>query len=88
MSENPAKPARPPEAIDKDFAELMASQLPGPPARDKFERLWDEANSIAAQTILTPQGQQYLSLLKRMHQTFESRYPDNKPINGSGSRRR
>lgn len=87
MSENTAKPARSPEAINRDFADLMAAQLPGVPARDKFERLWDEANSIAAQTILTPQGQEYLSLLKRMHQTFESRYPNHGSVNGSGGRR-
>ncbi|MFL9933023.1 hypothetical protein P0D88_28250 [Paraburkholderia sp. RL18-103-BIB-C] len=87
MSENSARPARSPEAIDRDFADLMAAQLPGAPARDKFERLWDEANSIAAQTILTPQGQQYLSLLKRMHQAFESRYSSNGSVNDSGRQR-
>lgn len=88
MSENTAKPARSPEAIDKDFADLMASKLPGTVARDKFERLWDETNAIAAQTVLTPQGQKYLALLKRMHQTFESRYPESGPINGFGYLRR
>ncbi|WP_454826978.1 hypothetical protein [Paraburkholderia xenovorans] len=88
MSEDAAKSVRSPEAIDQDFAELIASGLPGSVARDKFERLWDEANAIAAEIVLTPRGQQYLSLLKRMHQTFESRYPAGRPVNGSGIRRR
>ncbi|EIF35173.1 hypothetical protein BCh11DRAFT_02986 [Burkholderia sp. Ch1-1] len=82
MSDHAAKSVRSPEAIDRDFAELIASGLPGTVARDKFERLWDEANAIAAEIVLTPQGQKYLSLLKRMHQTFESRYPARRPANG------
>jgi hypothetical protein len=48
----------------REDVKLMAAQWPGVPARDKFERLWDEANSIAAQTILTPLRQQYLLLLQ------------------------
>lgn len=79
--------ARSPEAIDKDFAELMASTMPKDAVRDKFERLWDEANAIAARTVHTLEGQRYISLLKRMHQTFEGRYPVDATINGHGKRR-
>jgi hypothetical protein len=74
MSNKTPGPARSPEAIDRDFADLMASKMPGALARVKFEMLWDEANAIAAQTVHTAEGQQYISLLKRMHQTFEGRY--------------
>jgi hypothetical protein len=87
MPDKTSGAARSAEAIDKDFADLMASEMPGAVARDKFESLWDEINAIAAQTIDTAAGQQYLSLLKRMHQTFESRYPAKGAMNGYGKRR-
>jgi hypothetical protein len=87
MPDKPQPHARSPEAIDKDFAELIASKMPMDAARDKFERLWDEANAIAAQTVHTVEGQRYISLLKRMHQTFESRYAVDSAINGYGKRR-
>lgn len=87
MSDKTPPHARSPEAIDQDFADLMASKMPGDAARDKFERLWDEANAIAAQTVSTAEGQRYISLLKRMHQTFEDRYPVDGAINGHGKRR-
>lgn len=87
MSDKTPRDARSPEAIDQDFADLMASKIPSEAARDKFERLWDEANAIAAQTVYTVEGQRYISLLKRMHQTFEGRYPVEGAINGHGKRR-
>ncbi|MGF6723891.1 hypothetical protein P3T43_003256 [Paraburkholderia sp. GAS41] len=74
MSDTTAKPARTPEAIDKDFTDLMASRLPVTVAREKFERLWDEANSVAARLVGTEPGRSYLALLKRMHETFENHY--------------
>jgi hypothetical protein len=87
MSDKTPPQARSPEAIDKDFADLIASKIPSDAARDKFERLWDEANAIAARTVHTEEGQRYISLLKRMHQTFEDRYPVDGAINGHGARR-
>jgi hypothetical protein len=87
MSESTTGARRSPEAIDSDFADLMASKLPVAVARDKFERLWDEANAIAAQLVLTPEGPRYVSLLKRMHQMFESQYSLRGPINGHESKR-
>ncbi|SDR24484.1 hypothetical protein SAMN05443245_3876 [Paraburkholderia fungorum] len=86
MPDKTPPPARTPEAIDQDFADLMASKMPTDAARDKFERLWDEANAIAAQTVHTVEGQRYISLLKRMHQTFEGRYPVDGAINGHAKR--
>ncbi|WP_429304096.1 hypothetical protein [Paraburkholderia sp. GAS199] len=65
----------------------MAARLPHDAARDKFERLWDETNALAAKTVHTFDGQPYLSLLKRMHQTFESRYSNGAFMNGHGKRR-
>ncbi len=82
-----ARPARSAQAIDRDFEDLIASRLPGTIARDKFERLWDETNAVAAEMVLTAQGQPYISLLKRMHQTFESRYPGGTPTNGFDDQR-
>lgn len=87
MSDKAPPHARSPEAIDKDFDDLMASKVPTDAMRDKFEKLWDEANAIAAQTVHTVEGQRYLSLLKRMHQTFEGRYCGDGAINGHGKRR-
>jgi hypothetical protein len=74
MPDTTAKPARTPEAIDKDFTDLMASRLPVTVAREKFERLWDETNSLAAQLVGTERGRPYLTLLRRMHETFENHY--------------
>jgi hypothetical protein len=74
MPDITAKPARAAEAIEKDFADLMASRLPVTVAREKFERLWDEANTLAAQLVSTERGRPYLSLLRRMHETFEGHY--------------
>jgi hypothetical protein len=87
MSDKTPSFARSPEAIDKDFADLMAAQMPRAVARDKFETLWDEANAIAAQTVHTAEGQRYISLLKRMHQTFEDRCPVVGVVNGHDKRR-
>jgi hypothetical protein len=87
MSDKASRPARSAEAIDRDFADLMASKMPGPVARDKFETLWDEANSIAAQTVHMIEGQEYIALLKRMHATFEDRYPSDSVTNGQLKRR-
>lgn len=67
-------PSRPIQEIESDFDDLMASRLPGTVARDKFERLWDETNSAAAELVSTSGVTPYLSLLKRMHQAFEYRY--------------
>jgi nucleoside diphosphate kinase len=87
MSDKTPPHARSPEAIDKDFADLMASKMPSDAARDKFERLWDETNAIAAQTVHTLEGQRYISLLKHMHETFEGHYAANGTINGHGKKR-
>ncbi|RKT26404.1 hypothetical protein B0G69_2149 [Paraburkholderia sp. RAU2J] len=86
MSDKSHQPGRSPEAIDQDFADLMASKMPSAVARDKFERLWDEVNAIAVKTVHTAEGQRYISLLKRMHQTFEDRYPVGGVVNGHGKR--
>jgi hypothetical protein len=88
MPDTTAKPARTPEAIDKDFTDLMASRLSVTVAREKFERLWDEVNSVAAQLISTEQGRPYLALLKRMHETFENHYRGAPQRDAAGDRRR
>ena len=88
MPDTTAKPARTPEAIDKDFTDLMASRLSVTVAREKFERLWDEANAVAAQLISTEQGGPYLTLLKRMHETFENHYRVAPQRDAAGDRRR
>jgi hypothetical protein len=85
MPDIAAKPARPPEAIENDFTDLMASRLPITVAREKFERLWDEANSVAARLVSSEQGKPYLVLLRRMHEAFESHYrgvPQRNPAGG------
>ncbi|WP_246279148.1 hypothetical protein [Paraburkholderia ultramafica] len=64
------------EEIEKDFADLVASRLPVWIAREKFELLWDETNLVAARLVFTTEGESYISLLKRMHETFESRYAE------------
>jgi hypothetical protein len=74
MPETTPKPARTPEAIERDFVDLMASRLPVTLAREKFERLWDETNGVAARLVSTERGRPYLSLLRRMHETFENHY--------------
>ena len=84
MPDTTAKPARAPEAIYKDFTDLMASRLPVTVAREKFERLWDEANTVAAQLVGTVQGGPYLALLKRMHETFENHYRGAPQRNAAG----
>lgn len=63
------------EAIEKDFLDLMMSGIPVDIARDKFERLWDETNALAASWMMTEQGHPYIALLKRMHAAFAERYP-------------
>lgn len=63
------------EAIEKDFLDLMMSGIPVDIARDKFERLWDETNALAASWMMTEQGHPYIALLKRMHAAFAKRYP-------------
>ena len=80
-------PIRNVESIEKDFAELLVSHLPGAVARDKLERLWDEVNTAAARLVLTRQVSPYLSLLKRMQEVFEIRYREGRPINGKAVRR-
>lgn len=87
MPDTTAKPARAPEVIDQDFKDLMASRLPVTVAREKFERLWDEANSLAAQLVGTERGGPYLALLKRMHETFENHYRG-APQRNAGDRQR
>ena len=86
MPDTTAKPARTPEAIDKDFTDLMASRLPVTVAREKFERLWDETNTVAAQLVGTEPGSPYLALLKRMHETFENHYRGAPQRNAAGDR--
>ncbi|SDH78839.1 hypothetical protein [Paraburkholderia phenazinium] len=87
MPETTAKPARMPEAIEKDFMDLMASRLPVTVAREKFERLWDEVNTSAAQLVGTERGSPYLALLKRMHETFENHYRGGPQRQGRDGRR-
>ena len=51
------------------------SGIPPDVARDKFERLWDETNALAASSMMSAQGRPYIALLKRMHTAFVERYP-------------
>jgi hypothetical protein len=71
----PARAPRSAEAIEKDFLDLMMSGIPADIARDKFERLWDETNALAASSMMTDRGRPYIALLKRMHSAFAGRYP-------------
>jgi hypothetical protein len=71
----PARPPRPAEEIEKDFLDLLMSGIPADIAHDKFERLWDETNTLAASSMMTPQALPYIALLKRMHAEFAGRYP-------------
>lgn len=84
MSSNPpadqqttpqARPPRCADAIEKDFLDLMMSGIPADVAHDKFERLWDETNALAASAMMTTQALPYIALLKRMHTAFGERYP-------------
>lgn len=74
MSDIVRRPSRPPEEIERDLADLMASPLPVSIARDEFERLWDETNALAARLVPTAEGEPYISLLKRMHEAFSQHY--------------
>ncbi len=51
------------------------SGIPPEIAHDKFERLWDETNALAAAAMMTSQALPYIALLKRMHVAFAGRYP-------------
>ncbi|ACC70946.1 hypothetical protein [Paraburkholderia phymatum] len=53
----------------------MMSGIPSDIAHDKFERLWDETDALAASTMITSQALPYIALLKRMHAHFAGRYP-------------
>nr|WP_241018629.1 hypothetical protein [Paraburkholderia sp. Tr-20389] len=55
--------------------DLMMSGIPSDIAHDKFERLWDETNALAASMMMTSQALPYIALLKRMHADFAGRYP-------------
>ena len=70
-----ARPPRSADEIEKDFLDLMMSGIPADIAHDKFERLWDETNALAASTMMTSQALPYIALLKRMHTDFAGRYP-------------
>jgi hypothetical protein len=70
-----ARPHRSADEIEKDFLDLMMSGIPPEIAHDKFERLWDETNALAASTMMTSQALPYIALLKRMHTAFTGRYP-------------
>lgn len=82
MSENTGRPSRSLDAIQRDFNDLVASKLTGDIARDKFERLWDETNVIAAKTVTTPEGDRCIALLKQMHQIFDTTRIDTRPPDG------
>jgi hypothetical protein len=69
------RPQRAPDDIEKDFLDLLMSGIPAEIAYDKFERLWDETNALAASSMMTPQALPYIALLKRMHAEFAGRYP-------------
>ncbi|WP_321574568.1 hypothetical protein [Paraburkholderia franconis] len=71
----PARAPRSAEAIEKDFLDLMMSGIPADIACDKFERLCDETNALAASWMMTDQGHPYIALLKRMHSAFAEHYP-------------
>ncbi|AXE98790.1 hypothetical protein [Paraburkholderia hospita] len=70
-----ARPRRCADEIEKDFLDLLMSGIPPDVAHDKFERLWDETNTLAASSMMTAQGLPYIALLKRMHTAFMERYP-------------
>ena len=64
---------RPITEIEKDFTDAQASLSPAMVVREKLELLWDEANIAAGELLLTAHAAPYLSLLKRMQETFEKR---------------
>lgn len=51
------------------------SGIPPEIEHDKFERLWDETNTLAASWMMTAQARPYIALLARMHAAFAERYP-------------
>ena len=63
-------PFRPITEIEKDFTDVRAYRLPALMVREKLEQLWDEANIAAGELVLTVQAAPYVSLLKRMQDTF------------------
>lgn len=87
MPDNPTSRVRSPDEIEQDFAELLTSRLPVAVASEKFERLWDETNTAAAKLVATGQGLPYISLLKRMHETFERHNAQLATRNMNGFRR-
>ena len=70
-----ARPRRCADEIEKDFLDLLMSGIPPDVAHDKFERLWDETNTLAASSMMTARALPYIALLKRMHTAFAERYP-------------
>jgi hypothetical protein len=70
-----ARPPRRADEIEKDFLDRPTSGIRPDVARDKFERLWDETNALAASSMMSAQGRPYIALLKRMHTAFVERYP-------------
>lgn len=75
QSNPPVRRPRSPEEIEQDFLDLLMSGIPADIAHDKFERLWDETNALAASQMMTSQGLPYIALLKRMLAEFAGRYP-------------
>lgn len=63
-------------------------KMPMALAREEFERLWDEVNSIAAVLIATSSVTPYLALLHRMQAMFETRFTDRPRVNGTLARLR
>jgi hypothetical protein len=76
MSPTPFISARSLEVIEADFDDLLGSPLTVARAREEFERLWDEVNSVASQIVSTSNVVPCLALLQRMQQVFETRYAD------------
>jgi len=70
-----ARTPRSADEIEKDFLDLLMSGIPPDVAHDKFERLWDETNTLAASSMMTARALPYIALLKRMHTAFAERYP-------------
>jgi len=68
------KQLRPVSAIESDFKRLLNQRFPVASAREQFEVLWDEANAAAVRLLGTDAGHDYVGLLKRMHEEFESLY--------------
>ena len=68
------QPLRPVSAIEADFKQLLGQQFPVSSAREHFEVLWDEANAAAVRLLGSDASHDYVGLLKRMHEEFESFY--------------